>query len=81
MLPPLAFDALVHVCKDLAHIIRMRRRILAVGKSRGALIDLHGTGLPVLQQTMQAARVLKHRLAAAGAQEQQPHNDPTTRPS
>ncbi len=47
-------------------IIRMPRGVLAIGKSLGALIDLHGTGLPVLQQTMLAAGIFKHRLAATG---------------
>ncbi|MCX5727396.1 MAG: hypothetical protein NTZ28_00880 [Nitrospirae bacterium] len=42
---------------------------------RGTLLHLHGTGLPILQETMLAAGILKHRLAATSEQEQQPRNE------
>lgn len=44
------------------------RRILAAGKRRGDRIDLHGTGLPILQQAMLATGVVEHWLAASGQQ-------------
>src|SRR5262249_31115410 len=68
LLPTLALDTAVQVCKCLAHIFRMRNRILAIGKSRGALLDLQGASLAVFQQTMRTAGVLKPRLAARAEQ-------------
>src|SRR4029077_6319220 len=48
----------------------MRRGVLAIGRGSRAIVYFHRTGLSILQQTVPAAGVFKHRLAA-GVQKDQ----------
>src|SRR5438067_13656022 len=64
LLPALAFDAAVHLVETLIRIIMMRRQVLSIGHGRGTLLDLHRTGLTILQQAVLAAVVVEHQLAA-----------------
>jgi len=70
----LPFNASIHVFKHVPYKIRMRRGVLAIGRGSWAAVYFHRTGLSILQQTVPAAGVFKHRLTAGVEQEQGDHD-------